>query len=436
MRRSPRCANCSLHAVCLVSAAAAVCSIVKRARDLLELILYAVLDADDDRAVRGALSTRLLGATFAVFVFWQADAQAFERELERFQSWRKSGACSRRARSDQCFARTFAAHIYTAADGERNITDLRHLGESAGRGGGRAVRTRWVVCVVRCCREGGDGDTDATDARQLRIESDSRRVQLLTVHTSKGLEFPIVFLPLAWRTTHRSGPRKPKVLRFHDEDGYACVDLGSANFAANRAPHFREDLQERLRLLYVALTCAVHAVHVYWVDRGESGDADEDSWKVAAIDILIREAQQAVGPTSGEAALDDMAQKLGGIAIVDSFAGNSVAYIEPAHPDVPRAARKPLPALRAFQWLHSFSSLSRQAKASGEESAAADEIDIEPLAGVELDDVRAIDVSEAEDLRLLALHALSGPRFGDAVHNVLERARPWAASGPSSALFW
>jgi exodeoxyribonuclease V beta subunit len=39
-------------------------------------------------------------------------------------------------------------------------------------------------------------------------------------------------------------------------------------FVEHRGAHFREELEERLRLLYVALTRAVHAVHVYWVDRG------------------------------------------------------------------------------------------------------------------------------------------------------------------------
>jgi exodeoxyribonuclease V beta subunit len=390
------------------------------ARDL-ELILYAVHNADDDRAVRGALSTRLLGATLADFAAWLNDPQALERELERFVDWRNLARMRGVLALVDALLEHRGAHWLAATDGERTITDIRHLGEllaeqesvQNGLGGLYA----WFAALRR---EGGDGDADAADARQLRIESDFRRVQLLTVHASKGLEFPIVFLPLAWRIASREKRHAPKVLRFHDEAGQPCIDLGSANFLANRGHHFREDLQERQRLLYVALTRAVHAVHVYWVDRGTRANDDSELWRVPAIDTLILQAQTSLGLTPGEAALEDMAKALGGVSIVEGFIGAGAGFIASTHAGGQLAARTPLPGLRDFQWLHSFSSLTRQAQVSDLESAAADEAEPDPGSADEI----ATDIDQAEDAQLLALQPWSGARFGEAVHQILERARP------------
>src|SRR5690606_23609153 len=168
---------------------------------------------------------------------------------------------------------------------------------------------------VKTRREGGDGELDAEDARKLRVESDAGRVQLLTVHAAKGLEYPIVYLPLAWRVTARN----PTVLRFHDDEGKLCIDVGSAAFATNLARHHREDLDERLRLLYVAMTRAVHALHVYWVERKDfaaDGEAtDAGACKVAAIDLLIARAQRRLGLAPGEGSLPALAARLPGVGI-------------------------------------------------------------------------------------------------------------------------
>ncbi|TAM60190.1 MAG: exodeoxyribonuclease V subunit beta [Rhodanobacter sp.] len=388
----------------------------------LELILYAVLHPDDDQAMRGALATRLLGATLDQFSAWQTRPAAFELELERFEAWRalvrSRGVL---ALIDDLLA-TRAAALLALPDGERVLTDLRHLGELlAAQESARQGLDGLYAWLQQMRQEGGDGDADAADERQLRIESDARRVQLLTIHASKGLEFPIVFLPLVWRIGDRAGTRSPKLLRYHDDAGRRCVDLGSVDFVEHRGRHFREELEERLRLLYVALTRAVHAVHVYWVDRNLLSRDDEHAWEWAAIDQLIVQAQRKLELAEGEASLAAMTETLGGMRVSAPYADAFIRCQAPADSASPRATQTPLPCLRPFQWLHSFSGLTRYAAAVAviDDDGGTDET------GTAEPAIAAEKIEDAvEDSRLLALYPLRGPRFGDAVHRMLELVRP------------
>ncbi|MEO6798687.1 MAG: exodeoxyribonuclease V subunit beta [Rhodanobacter sp.] len=385
----------------------------------LDLLLFAVLHPDDDQAVRGALATRLLGATLARFTHWQEHPDAFERELERFEAWRALVRQRGVLALVQDILATRATELLALPEGERLLTDLRHLGELLAEQESMQQGLDGVHAWLREMRmDGSDGDTEAADERQLRIESDARRVQLLTIHASKGLEFPLVFLPLVWRIRASDGNFAPRLLRYHEASDQRCIDLGSADFVAHRGQHFHEDLQERLRLLYVAMTRAVHGLHVYWVDRGTLSDRDDQAWKRAAIDVLIAQARQRLELAENESSLDALASELGGIAIARPFAHEWVSYQLPAKAPCPRAAQTPLPQLRPFQWLHSFSGLSRYAAAATTVEISDNMDDPDPQQPV------SDTTTHAQDVRLLSLYPLRGPRFGDAVHKLFELAQP------------
>ncbi len=398
------------------------------AADDIELLLHAVLNAEDERAVRGALTTRLLGADLAAIRRWLDEPVSFERELERFVEWRAL------ARSRGVLAllgavlASRAGALLAGAEGERMLTDLRHLGELLAaeepRQQGLEGLSAWYATIRR---EGSDDDTVATDARRLRIESDAGRVQLATIHASKGLEFPIVYLPLAWRVQDISGARMPKVLRYRDDDGRLRIDIGSCAFVANRDRHFSDGLDERLRLFYVAMTRAVHALHVYWVDRGcmpADGIVDAaTAWKVPAINVVLAAAMRRLRigfAADAESAVRALGGKLPGVSVVGAFDGEPVRLPASARGASAGSVQAPAPAVRAFEWQHSFTSIARGIAAGlPDDGGAADESGADDAAAT----LAAID-----DPRILALQAWRGPRFGDAIHALFEFApvgAPW-----------
>ncbi len=147
--------------------------------------------------------------------------------------------------------------------GERDLTDLRHIGETLHAAAaadrlGPAALVEWLQRRIK------EAMQDATDARSWRLDSDADAVQIVTIHASKGLEFPIVYVPYAW---DRNAPSTPEPLRLHDSDGHRLLDIGgpgTPSYAANRPKHDLEEYGEDLRLLYVAMTRAQCQVVASW----------------------------------------------------------------------------------------------------------------------------------------------------------------------------
>jgi len=148
-------------------------------------------------------------------------------------------------------------------DGERELTDLRHLAQALHSVAvteqlGTAALVEWLQ------RRIADADADQSEERSRRLESDADAVQVVTVHRSKGLQFPIVYVPSGW---DRYKDSKLAILRLHDQNGARVLDVGGTHGpdrAISKAAHDAEESGEDLRLLYVAMTRAQCQVVTWW----------------------------------------------------------------------------------------------------------------------------------------------------------------------------
>ncbi|GAB2656174.1 UvrD-helicase domain-containing protein [Nocardia goodfellowii] len=156
-----------------------------------------------------------------------------------------------------------AQRLLTVENGERELTDLRHIAQlldqvALTEGLGLTALTRWLTDRVR------DPASGAVADRSRRLDRDAAAVQIATVHASKGLEFPVVYLPFAWDSAKNP---YPATLLFHDDTGARVLDVGgqeAPGFAERKLRSEAEEAGEELRLLYVALTRAMCQVVAWW----------------------------------------------------------------------------------------------------------------------------------------------------------------------------
>jgi exodeoxyribonuclease V beta subunit len=221
---------------------------------------------------RPSFANRARSAALTMFLGWDAArlASAPDDDLDRLQARLHDWAAVLERQGVAALVELITVdtglpgRVLARSDGERALTDLRHVGEllhaeSVAAHLGVASLTAWLR---RRIREGQR--TDEAEERSRRLESDAAAVQVLTIHRSKGLEFPVVYLPdLADHVNpFRALPA------YHDPaTGRRTLDVGGTDGPDHRAHRRRfeeEELGEDLRQAYVALTRAGQQAVVWW----------------------------------------------------------------------------------------------------------------------------------------------------------------------------
>ncbi|GHA93903.1 exodeoxyribonuclease V subunit beta [Modicisalibacter luteus] len=390
----------------------------------VETWLRACAEPDDDRKLRAALATPALGLGLPELDALNEDELAWEARVMQFRDyhrlWQTQGVLPLLRRVMNDFG--VPARLLVdgpASDGERLLTDLLHLGELLQQA---SQELDGEHAMIRFLAEAIADPQGQGDAHKLRLESDADLVQVITIHKSKGLEYPLVFLPFI--CGHRPTKKDDSPLRWHDDDGKLQISLEADDTILERAD--RERLGEDLRKLYVALTRARHAT---WL-----GMAPLKGMEGCAIGQLLANGE-AVAPSN----FGNMLATLKGRceSIVLSPAPQPTRQVITLDDDQPKLgeARQPLRSAREHWWIASYSAL----RFSGEAPAIAPETTFEPVAepiteSTPFEPATAVEATAFEvmteprdnanpDQPVPSLHRFPrGPGPGTFLHGILEWA--------------
>jgi exodeoxyribonuclease V beta subunit len=387
-------------------------------------LLRAAADPADERAVFSALATDLLGYTAAELLDLLENEGKYQDELEQFNRWHglwlQKGVLHLLRKVQE--ERESVARLLGHEDGQRKFTNYRHLAELLEQveQSGSSHLTAVVEWLAQQIDQG-----QAAEEFELRLESDEDAVQLVTIHRSKGLEYPVVYCPYLWNGIPT--PSRNKFLRFHDPaDGWNGKFLLFPEEGELEAKQ-SEEFAENIRLLYVAVTRAKQSCRILWAPA-----SGYDNSPLAYIlhgagfrrDRLpgFREWQSYISTRDHATLKDDLRQRAGaavGWLIRDAAAGSG-SMDRQSLPPRPLDFRKPLaPVVQSWR-MSSFSQLASRKISLGQVSGEADHDEFSGSA--------AAAETMVEELPLAAFPR--GPNAGNFFHQIFENIsfQPTAAA--------
>ncbi len=403
----------------------------REAADLL-LWLQAVATPESEARLRVALASPTLQLSLVELDTAGADGSQWEARVENFlryrKLWQQKGILVMLARLMDEFDLPARLLRASGAGGERSLTNLLQLGELLQQA---AMALDGEQALIRHLAERiGDAREGRGEEFVQRLESDEALIKVVTIHKSKGLEYPLVFLPFIG--TSRPVEKKGRLyFAYHDEDGRRQWDFELNDTA--RAQADRERLAEDLRLLYVAVTRARHAC---WLGLTPLGRQNKTGYNCALSQSAIGQVLNggaAIEPDQLASCLQDLANGCDHIALQSmpeatssGLAGTSNGLVlEPAR-DASRRAGNPW-------WITSYSSVIFNARMPHEGEAPAFGLDaVSPMMLAEETAAQAVageGLMESDQRRSVPdgaargadLHQFPrGARSGVFLHGVLE----------------
>ncbi len=371
------------------------------ARDV-HVLLLALLHGADDGRLRAALATVLVGEQASALAALDDDGEALRAWQRTALTWRERLQRGGPLALITALCSEHAGRLLGLLDGERRLTNYLQLAELLQEAQARALGLHGLVdWLARAIAAASSDD----DSQLLRLESDARRVQVVTLHKSKGLEYPLVFLPFAG-IVGRERPAGQHVTTLDDEGRALHWKLmpGVSGWDAAEAAWKRAQRAEDARLLYVGLTRARDAL---WLAGGPLCGYDK-----AAVTRMI-DTPEALRAALGET-----------LHVDTRTPPDTLPWLPPVDVDGVPPARMSTRQLASDWWVYSFTQLAN-ADAGGEVSSAA----TQPAPGGLDEPAVALDAAGdavAFDPRF------AGARFGVVLHDVLERSefQRWASWVP------
>ena len=273
--------------------------------------------------------------------------------------------------------------------GQRSLTNLLHLGEllqtaAAGLQGPQAL----LQFLAQQIQAAGDNPEE----QKMRLETDAHCVQVVTFHKSKGLEYPLVFVPFLG--SFKTGPG-----RKDDEEDSDITE---------------SSVDEDMRLLYVALTRAKRGMWLGLAATSSGLSGKGTHLKLSAVSALLQRQSHDDLPDRLQALFGDVPD----IAIAELPAAQDL-YFAPVEDVTPAA-----PALTAQRqsyarwWTASFSSLTRGLEAGSQREEAHTDASIDAARRSDTGDDGTPTVSRDDSNPWQSFP--KGASYGSLLHDLLE----------------
>lgn len=247
----------TLHSYGIKSIARSNESIFKtRECEDLKILLKAVIDHSNSNLVRTAMIGSFIGYTSNDILEIMDDESRWAETINAFrladEKWSKYGVSDAINELDRFF--NIQEQLSKLENAERRITNLSHLQELINDY--ESKHRASPHSVIRYLNQKMQSTASPTDEELIRLESDGDLVSITTLHSSKGLEYPVVFIPFLWDNFDSSINKGYSILEFHNDENELQIDIAPQKSDDSHQIAYKEVLADTLRLSYVALTRA------------------------------------------------------------------------------------------------------------------------------------------------------------------------------------
>ena len=268
-------------------------------------ILAAMADPRHAGSVVAARATRIWGEQLV-------DLQSDERIAATRILLQELCAVLEREGVAAAFARLFAerkvaARLLPQLGGERALANYAQLVEllSLHTSGSQSAATlARTLSSLMGLSSATDDPAAVSDERELRPESDEDLVRIQTIHQSKGLEYPVVFLHNAGRLSRPTKHKDVRVFQKDSKDGLPQLQvfLYKPSFS-EKTPETQfvreQEEAESIRLFYVAATRASARLYLPIVlnltEKDRQKGQDSNAWwcKYTALAMILNRGESA-----------------------------------------------------------------------------------------------------------------------------------------------
>jgi exodeoxyribonuclease V beta subunit len=227
--------------------------------------LDGILHSNQNHKFFRAISTDLFGLSPARLLDMQSNIALFDQYKELMfslkQTWANDGILV-------MINNLVKGHFSSRNNGsvmqstkERILTNYMHLAELLNTQSKTSEHAYQLLNWLKkqLPQNDAEADEDADRENAQRLESDEALIKIVTLHGSKGLEYPIVFIPFAGYKAYEH-PTTNLVRYFNKEEHDILIQIGEDEAA--KALKIEQSFAEQKRLLYVGITRAVHRCYL------------------------------------------------------------------------------------------------------------------------------------------------------------------------------